>query len=283
MIYIISSKNTAALKKNLGLNKKNTKVELLPQLPKGYKPQKDDQVYIDISGLDKKSFAEALDLIKEKTDSGKDYNEGTAKGSAEEKRKKPKLPAGKFKDWKSVRAGTTAAFFFLFVSLSGKANLRAMLGEAGFTELKNRLRDVLQQNFAEADALLWMETEGNNLLLVPPSASGGRAAIEAALKMILNSPLIIIENLNLSIPAELTFALHYGQTIYQAPGKTGEVISESVNYIFHLGTKRAETGKLTISDDVPDEIIPKGLQDLFVPAGVFEGIPISQSKRFIYK
>ena len=284
MIYIISPKNAAALKKSLGLAKKNISAEILQRLPKGYKPQKDDQIFIDISGLDKERFAAALEWTKEKADSsGTDGSAGSANVSSSEKRKRPKLAAGKFSGWKSVRSGTTGSFFFLFVSLSGKTNLRAMLGEAGFTALKNRLREVLQQSFAEADALLWMETEGNNLLLIPPKASNGRAAVEAALKMILNSPLIVIEKLELSIPAELTFALHYGQTIYQAPGKTGKVISESVNYIFHLGTKRAETGRLTISEDVPDEVIPKGLQNIFVPAGVFEGIPVNQSKRFVYK
>ena len=271
MIYIISAKNADALKKSLGLDNKNTKIEILPQLPKGYKAKKNDQVCIDISGFDKKRFDTALAWSKEET------------GSAAEKRKKQKLPAGKFEGWKSVKSGTTASFFFLFVSISGKANLRAMLGEAGFTALKNRLRDLLQQNFAEADALLWMETEGTNLLLIPPNVSSGRAAVEAALKMVLNSPLVIIEKLNLFIPAKLTLALHYGRTIYQAPGKTGEVISEPVNYIFHLGTKRAETGRLTVSGDVPDEIIPKGLQDLFTPAGEFEGITIRESKRFVYK
>jgi hypothetical protein len=50
-----------------------------------------------------------------------------------------------------------------------------------------------------------------------------------------------------------------------------------------LGTKKAEPGRLTISDDVPEEALPNGLKDLFMPAGVFEGIDISHSKRFIYK
>ena len=234
-------------------------------------------------GLNKKRFAAAFSCALKQKSPGGDENKAVDVAEGAGKKKGQKLPSGKFEGWKSIRAGTTGQFFFLFVSLSGKTNLRSLVGEAAFATLKNRLRDVLQQGLAEAEALLWMETEGNCLFLVPPIAAKGRAAIEAALKMILNSRLISMEKLDLSIPVEFTFALHFGQTLFQAPGKTGAIVSETVNYIFHLGAKRAETGRLTISEDVPEEAIPDGLRDFFGKAGVFEGIPIRQSKRFVYE
>lgn len=199
---------------------------------------------------------------------------------AVDKRKNQKLPAGKFEGWKSIRAGTSLPFFFLFITLSGKTNLRSLVGESAFSTVKNRLREVLQQYLREAEALIWMETEENYLLLIPARGANGRAAAEAGLKLILNSRLICIEKLGLSIQAEFTLALHYGKTVYREPGRTGAVISESVNYIFHLGIKRAESGRLTISEDIPEEALPEGILDLFSPAGVFEGIPIRHSRRF---
>ena len=158
-----------------------------------------------------------------------------------------------------------------------------MLGENSFNIVKSRLRDVLQQYLYETDALLWMETEESSLFLVPPRAANGMASVEASLKMLLNSRLIGIEVLGLTVPLDLTFAMHYGTTVFRAPGKTGSVISEAVNYIFHLGTKKAETGRFTISDAVSEEVFDKGLLDLFYPTGTFEGIGIRQSKRFVYK
>ena len=158
-----------------------------------------------------------------------------------------------------------------------------MIGENAFSALRLRLRELLQHRLKEAESLLWMDTESNCLFLIPPRAACCKAAIKAVLKIILNSRLIGIEKLGLSIPVEFTFALHYGQTTYQTPGKTGSIISESVNYIFHLGTKKAEAGRLTVSDDVPEEALPEGLLDLFNPAGLFEGIPIRHSRRFIHK
>ena len=229
-------------------------------------------------GLDKKRFTSALSFTLDKVQVKKSVKEGEAAN----KKKVHVLPISKFPGWKKIRAGTTEAFFFLFVSISAKSNLRTLIGEIAFNTLKNRLRYVLQENFNDADALLWMETEDSTIFLVPPRTDNIRIAIETVFKMILNNRLIGLEKLRLNIPADFTFALHHGQTIYQAPGKTGAVISESVNYIFHLGTKKAETGRLTISDTVPEEAIPDGLKDLFRSAGSFEDLSISHTRRFVH-
>ena len=231
-------------------------------------------------GLCKKRFAEALSWAASKriTESG-----NASKKDTGNKKKTQKLLAGKFGGWKSIHTGTTNPFFFLFVSFSQKIDYRSMLGEGAFLIIRNRLREVLLQNLHRAEALLWMESEESSLFLVPPMEANGKAAVEAVLKMLMNSRLIGIEALGLATTFELTFALHYGTTTYNAPGKTGAVVSEAVNYIFHLGTRASETGRLTFSDDVPEAAFPKALLDLFTPAGSFEGIPISHSKRFVHK
>ena len=241
-------------------------------------------------GLSKKRFALAFSQAIEKSDpyeamphSNHPVKKAPKREGQVSKKTDQKFIAGKFEGWKSVRPGTTDAFFFLFVSLSGKSDLRSTVGEVSFKTVKNRLNDVLQQVLWKANALLWMETEGSSLFLVPSGLPHGKAAIEETLKIILNSKLIGLEKLGLSVPVEFTCALHYGQTVFQPPGKTGSVISETVNYIFHLGSKKAEEGRLTISGDVPEEVFSSGLQDFFSPAGVFEGIPVRQSKRFVYK
>jgi hypothetical protein len=235
-------------------------------------------------GLSKKRVAQALSWAEKSgaKDSGKGADKA-GEGVPASKRKYQKLPAGKFEGWKSIRTGTKENFFFLFASIGGKTNLRSMVGEAVFNTIMNRWRDVLFQELRKADALPWMETEANSLFLVPAKSNNCKAAIEAALKMIVGSRLIGIEKLLLTIPVEFIFALHYGETVFQAPGKTGAIVSESVNYIFHLGAKKAEEGRLTISDDVSDEAIPETMQNIFLPIGTFEGIPIKHSRRFVYE
>ena len=199
------------------------------------------------------------------------------------KRKSKKLPEGQFKGWKTMRAKTPVPFIFVFVSMTGKHNLRSKVGESIFAAAKTQLHGVLQRVFKEADALLWMEAEDHCLFLVPPCRHQAAAAVEACLKLISGIHLIGVEKLDFSFPIDFIIAMHYGETVFCAPGETGELISEAVNYIFHLGLKKAEAGRLIVSGDVPDDVIPQGLADIFVPAGVFKGIPIRQSRRFVFK
>jgi hypothetical protein len=99
----------------------------------------------------------------------------------------------------------------------------------------------------------------------------------------MSQPLIIAEKFGLiNFSAEFVFALHYGKTPFKAPGKTGTIISEAVNFIFHLGTKFAKPSRLSISEDVPADIIPDQLKDMFVNAGTFEDSKIIHSKKFTY-
>jgi hypothetical protein len=191
-----------------------------------------------------------------------------------------KFPGGKFEGWKSIRTGTTAPFLFLFFSLSGTSKIRAHLGERAITVVQNRLRDTLHQNLQESQALLWMESDFSSLFLIPPRAPNAKAAVEASLRMIAGCRLTGIEKLGLSTPVDFTFALHYGKTVFRAPGKTGTIVSDAVNYIFHLGNKKAEPGRLTISAEVGDEAVPDGLKNLFTAAGIYEGLPIRHSRRF---
>lgn len=321
MIYIFSSKKAAALGLGEKSSWAEI-LPLAKNFPQGNEPQADDQVYLDISGLSpvmrkktigllKKSRAGAfwgiIDPKGEAEDPAAFFFEGArdyigpalVKKGVSKKRfaaagfqapeKKPDMPPGKtkppdvkFAGWKSLRSGTKYPFFFLFVTVAGRSSLRSRVGDSAFGDKKKRLCDLLQQALGGADALLWMETEDNCLFLVPPEAPNARAAVEASLKIILNSRLTGIEKLGLSFPLGFTIALHYGETVFLAPGKTGTIVSETVNYIFHLGAKKAEAGRLTISGAVSEEALPQGLVDLFHPAGVFEGLPIRHSRRFVY-
>jgi hypothetical protein len=193
-----------------------------------------------------------------------------------------KLPAGKFTGWSAYKAGTVSPFFFCYAALSGKTSLRSRLGEASFKVLMDRLRNFLIPCFQDARALLWIETGDSCLFLIPPRAEYVRAAEEAALKILMGSTFLIAENLGLTIPAVFTFALHYGKTAYRTPGKTGTVVSDAVNFIFHLGTKCAESGRLTYSGEIPPDALAPQLEDMFVNAGSFEGRSLRHSLRFTY-
>jgi hypothetical protein len=174
-------------------------------------------------------------------------------------------------------------FYLLFCSMKGKTALDSRLGEKNHSQIHKRFLSLMVNNFTDADGLLWMDSGKECLFLLPPKAKSAETAIEACIRMIISAPLITLETLGLSIPVNFIFALHYGSVSYKPPGKTGTVVSDAVNFIFHLGAKKAEKGCLTISGDLPNVSVPKTLQDLFVPFGEFEGKEIWHTNKFSYE
>ena len=194
-----------------------------------------------------------------------------------------KLPAAStFPGWKNMQAGKVKPFYLLYCSLQAKMALNSRLGESAYAQLHQRLLAYLHQNFVEAEGLIWMDSGKDCLFLLPPKAKNAETAVEACLRVIVSAPLVVMETLGISIPANIIFALHYGSVNYSPPGKTGTVVSDAVNYIFHLGAKKAEPGRLTISGELPDGTVPQTLEDYFVSAGDFEGRKIWHTKKFAY-
>ncbi len=189
-------------------------------------------------------------------------------------------PKELFPGWRAVKPGTTYPFYFLYVAVSGQTNLKVRLGEAGYAAFRDRLRAFIQQALAEADLLLWMETETNSLYLIPPTVSKVRAAVVACLRILVGTPLVGYEKFGLPFPIEFSFALHRGQSEYAPPGKTGTIVSDSVNFIFHLGAKRADAGCVTISTEAAGDAIPERFSDVFISGGTYEGHALVCSKRF---
>jgi len=185
-----------------------------------------------------------------------------------------------FNGWKSIQPGTVYPFLFLYVSVSAQMNLKTRLGEAGYIAFRDRLRFIIQQALTESDPLLWMETDASALYLVPPCEHNVGSATETCFRMLLGAPLIGYERLCLPFPITFTFAMHYGTTEYAPPGKTGTIVSDAVNFSYHLGAKRAEPGRLTISGEAAALFSTRGFQDLFVTAGSYEGRDIVHSRRF---
>ena len=193
-----------------------------------------------------------------------------------------KIPAGKFPGWTSLPSGKTMPFYLLYCGIQGKTTLTGRLTETAYAQMHQRLLNYLHISFQDAEGLVWMDTGKDFLLLFPPRLQNAAAAVKISMRLLISAPLICLETLGLTIPANFAFALHYGTVTYRPPGKTGTVVSDAVNSIFHLGAKKAEQGRLSITGELPDNSIPQSLEDCFVSAGTYEGRSIWHSKKYSY-
>jgi len=272
MVYIFTNKKSAAEK----TFPKNMQFKTMDQIS-GHVPADKDMSYIDITGLKGPDLEKILAIIK------KSFKDTPKKESSIIKTGVKFPPANVFPGWKKMTSGKTMPFYLLYCSIHGKSSLDSRFEEKTIAKVHKRLLNFLSNIFDESDGQLWMNSGKDCLFLFPPKAKSAEAVIEACIRMIICAPLITMETLAITVPVNFNFALHYGTISYKPPGKTGTVVSDAVNAIFHLGAKKAETGRLTVSGDIPDGSIPKSLEDCFVYAGVYEDRKIWHTRKFCYE
>jgi len=192
-------------------------------------------------------------------------------------------PANIFLGWKKITAGKSMPFFLLHCSLHGKISLETRFDEKALAQIHKRFVSCLKTYLKDADCLLWMDSDKDCLFLFPPKLKNAQSIIEACIRLIICTPMITMETLAISVPVDFVMALHYGSLNYKPPGKTDNVVSDAINAVFHLGAKKADPGRLTITGEVPDGTIPSCLEDCFINAGFFEGRKIYQTKKFNYE
>jgi len=240
----------------------------------------------DSQAIDSKHFKEAVrwrKFIPSAVPASGDEEKAEAAGGTGFLKSGIKLPSAKsFPGWNKITAGKTMPFYLLYCSLQGKTALDARLDDKVLNQIHKRFLSLLSSYMQAGDGLLWINTGRDCLFLFPPRAKSAEAAIKACIGMIVSAPLFALETFGITIPANFVFAMHYGSVTYKPPGKTGTIVSDAVNSIFHLGAKKSEPGRLTISGELPDVSIPESFQDLFVSAGEYEGRKIWHTKKFNY-
>jgi len=255
---------------------KTAQIQNLAALSK-HSPKNDDVSYIDVSGFESTELKKLQAFIKDmKGESSKEEGAKFLSSNI-------KLPAsGAFPGWKKMQTGMNMPFYLMYCSVEGKTALDSRFGEKIVAAIHKKFIEFLQDNFHGSDALLWMNTGREYLFLIPAKQKCIEAGIKACMNMLISAPLFTLECLDITMPVNFIFALHYGSINYKPPGKTGTVVSDAINFVFHLGTKKAEMGRITISGELPGVSIPKQLQDCFVSSKDFEGRKIWQSKKFEY-
>jgi hypothetical protein len=91
---------------------------------------------------------------------------------------------------------------------------------------------------------VWKEYDG--VLLFPFDGTRLSALIPAA-RLFLNRVLINLEHFPGMPPVSWRMGLHVGNTTYRAPGETGAIVSEALNFVFHLGERELAPGDFAIT------------------------------------
>jgi len=183
-----------------------------------------------------------------------------------------------FPGWSALARDEEVQVRFCYAALSGQKELRERIGEKRLDKLREDFASFLGPWSAECGGIVWIKETAGCLVLFPPDDEGMNPVL-AAFRLILDRAIVGYEVFHLEIPLSFHFAFHAGKTMWRPPGATGTVVSDDVNFVFHLGTKATADGEILVSNSA-NHSIPEYLRDLFVEQGDFEGRPFAASRRF---
>ena len=171
--------------------------------------------------------------------------------------------------WKEVQSGLEYTFSILYVRLDMMEDWRKKAGQGHINEVQRIFHDHIENVFSYVGGRIWMWMNDAGLVLVPFDGRSCPALIPA-IRLVLNRDINSIELYKYNSPISYTMALHIGNTFYKTRGKTGDIISDTINFIFHLAKHYTKPGHLYLTDAVYP-FIPGGFKDLFSPCEPFEG------------
>ncbi|MBN1241897.1 MAG: hypothetical protein JXA15_04225 [Spirochaetales bacterium] len=187
--------------------------------------------------------------------------------------------ARSFPGWAKLREGKEYDFLFCHAAIGEAERLREAIGEKRLAKLKEAFAAHMAEIAEGIDGKAWI-LDSHGLLLVFPPRDLSDSPVLAAFELLLDRALVGYEVFKLEVPLTFRFAFHAGRAPWRPPGSTGTVVSEDVNFIFHLANRGGHDGRITLSLSCADALLPQ-LSDIFLPAAAFEGHEILVSRRFL--
>jgi hypothetical protein len=179
-------------------------------------------------------------------------------------------------DWPEIKPGKEYTFIFLYIGIDNTELLKQRFNTDILSKMQNNLRNYLEGFLKPYKGRMWIWNNFSGIMLFP--FNGKKTdSLSAACRLHLNQKIISIECLNINAIVTFRLVMHIGNTIYKKRGSTGNIVSDTMNSIFHIGQKFIEPGNFNITEDVYT-YLNNGLKDNFVPSGNFEGNEIYKFK-----
>ena len=230
-----------------------------------------------LEGISQKRIKTILDFKTQKTSENKNEKSKKMLSALATKDFTAKLvPDG---DWKKIKNGEEYIFYFLYAEIDLTNDWKKTAGQSILKQIKNVFHNYIKQAIEPINGRVWMWNEFEGVILFPYTKKYHDAAVVAA-KLIAHMPIASCEDFPFKMEISYRLALHVGETIYKERGNTGTIVSDTINYTFHLGKKYTKPGNLYITEEVYNRINPC-LKELFISIGCFEDKNIFRLRKII--
>lgn len=183
-------------------------------------------------------------------------------------------------DWSAVVPGREYTFCMMFIELDGKEQMERNYGAENLSLALASFRKHIDGFVKPFGGRLWIWYSFGGLVLFPFNGDNC-PALTCAFRLMLSKHFYDIEGSHFPNFLSFRLVLHIGNTPY-VEADTGNVISDGLNSIFHLGQQFAEAGGCYATEEVLRFGHP-ALKEYFVEAGVFEGRRVRRLRRLLHQ
>jgi hypothetical protein len=180
------------------------------------------------------------------------------------------------KGWKEIVPGREYTFSIMFIELDGKNEMEKIFGKKNLEVAISIFRKYLERNISYFGGRIWIWFQFGGIALFPFDGKDCES-VYCGFRIMLYKLVHDVEESLFPNFTSFRVALLLGNVTYQE-NNTGEVISDSINTIFHMGRNHAEPGNFYVAKNIL-QFAPKPLLEYFVPADNFEGIPVCKMRR----
>lgn len=181
-------------------------------------------------------------------------------------------------DWHGIEASHEYTFWLLFAELDDISHYANHQSGAYTDELVTTFRKRITDAVAPYNGRVWIWKKTGGILLFPYDGSTC-SPIVPMMRLVLNRAIADVEEYGLKSETSFRLALHLGNTVFESEGRTGGLVSETVNFIFHLGQRYLEPGEVAVTAEA-FSLLPSSLKPYFQRSASFEGHRIARLRRF---
>jgi hypothetical protein len=180
-------------------------------------------------------------------------------------------------NWTAVETGRNYTFGMLFAEVDDYSQWKVKLGSEQYEHFMRSFYTILNNVVEPLMGRFWMWSDTGGIVLFPFDGKN-LGIIKEAFRLFMNRQIISTENPDFDIGMTYHLVIHVGETIYEDRGFTSELISDSVNSIFHIGNNFAKRDSLYITEKA-EKFIPLRLREFFMDKGMYEGQHIKKMKK----
>ena len=169
--------------------------------------------------------------------------------------------------WKGIRSGQEYTFLFMFIELDLNQEWKKKSGRQLIDDVLRTFHSQINKTIAPHNGRIWMWMDLGGVILFPFNGKTVEA-VRSCIRLVYNRNITSAEAYDYNTLITFRVAMHIGNTIYKTRGQTGTIISDTVNFVFHLGQQFAQPGNCYITDEV-FSLVPDPLKTCFTDPGSF--------------